>query len=210
MRRAEFKDMNRPIKTCRSGSCKDCDISLRTNCYFNSCQLLEFYVISSPSFILGGIGIYSNSPTSFFIWLLIIILFFFVIEIRVLCSHCPHYENSKMLLKCWANSGAPKLWRFRPWPMNIFEKSILITGFSIVWGYPLVFFLLTKSWWYSIFYSLLTVAFFILLSLRNCVKCINFSCPLNRVGNDTKNRFTENNPVFNHTENLKTQLTSKR
>jgi len=192
--------MNYSIKTCIIENCEECDISSKTNCIFRSCQLLEFYLISVPSFLIGGLGLYKYSASSLFIWLSIVVVFFFVIEIRVLCTHCPHYENSNILVRCWANSGAPKLWSFRPWPMNLIEKSILIAGFIIVWGYPLMFFLVTRAWLFLLLYSLLTALFFTILTMRNCIKCINFSCPLNRIDKNTKETFLRNNPIFINTK----------
>jgi len=177
-------------------TCRKCDISPETNCDFSIDQLLQFYLISLPSFVIGGIGIYNYNINTLYIWLLIIGTFFLLIEIRVLCSHCPHYERSSTFLSCWANYGAPKLWKYRPGPMNKVEKLILIAGFIIVWGYPLIFLLLSKSWMLFAIYSFSVAFFFIALRLKNCKKCINLSCPLNNVDINTKKKFLMNNPMI--------------
>jgi hypothetical protein len=70
-------------------------------------------------------------------WLTMIIGYFGFIEIRVMCSHCPHYAESDSSLKCWANYGSPKIWKYRPEPMSFIEKAIFLGGFAIIWGYPL-------------------------------------------------------------------------
>ncbi len=184
------------LKTCIIENCEDCEIESKTNCNFQYCHLLKFYLISTPSLIIGGTGISKYNTSAFFIWLMIICLFFLVIEIRVLCAHCPHYENSKMTLKCWANYGAPKIWKFRPWPMTPQEKTILISGFAFVWGYPFFFLFASEAWLMLFLYFCLTTFFFTMLRLKNCVKCINFSCPLNQISPDTKEIFLRNNPVF--------------
>ena len=44
--------------------------------------------------------------------------FFGFIETRVLCSHCPHYAEEGASLRCWANYGSPKLFKYRPGPMS--------------------------------------------------------------------------------------------
>ncbi len=187
--------MNNPItKTCSIDSCNNCNIQAKVNCKFNPAQLLKFYVISLPSFILAGIFLYSYQITAFKMWLLIIGLFFLVVEIRVLCSHCPHYEKSSFFLNCWANYGAPKLWKYRPGPMNMLEKFILILGFIIVWGYPIIYIILLKNWLILVFYLILTAMFFIVLHTKNCVQFINLSCPLNSVDPETKKKFLKNNP----------------
>lgn len=188
--------MGRAINTCVRGNCEDCEINTKTNCTFQVSQLVQFYVISLPSFLLGGIGLYRYSNSVFFFWIVIICLFFFIIEPRILCSHCPHYEKSHYVLQCWANSGIPKLWKFRPEPMSFVEKAILIAGFVLVWGYPLPFFLLSHQWWFLVLYTFFAILFFTLLIRRNCVRCINISCPLNRVDGNTKELFLRNNPTL--------------
>ncbi len=185
-----------PIKTCSIDSCRKCDINSKTNCTFNPGQLFRFYLIAFPSFIIGGIGIYNFNANSFIIWLVTIGVFFLVIEIRILCSHCPHYEKSSSTLSCWANYGAPKLWKYRPGPMNKIEKSILILGFIVVWGYPVIFLYLAKNWIVMTIYIFSVSLFFTILRLYNCKICINFSCPLNNVNIDTRNKFLKNNPLI--------------
>lgn len=187
--------MNNPtLKTCFNDTCNNCIIQTKVNCKFNLTQLFKFYAISLPSFILGGIFLYKYQFTAFYTWLLIIGLFFLVIEIRVLCSHCPHYEKSSYFLSCWANYGAPKLWKYRPSPMNFLEKLVLISGFLIVWGYPLIYIVSHRNWAVLVLYIVLATMFFIVLRMKNCVQCINLSCPLNSVDAETKIQFLKNNP----------------
>ncbi len=157
-------------------------------------QLAGRYLICLPSFIVGGIALNTTSTGAFYIWLAIIGLFFGVIEIRVLCAHCPHYEKSGFFLTCWANYGMPKLWKYRPVPMNNIEKTILLAGFAIVWGFPAVFIFLFNSMGTFALYMALVALFFITLSQKNCTKCVNLSCPLNRVDDTTKTAFLRNNP----------------
>lgn len=192
------------INSCTLKSCNNCSISDKTNCRFEIGQLFSFYLISLPAFFIGGAGISLYSDTALYIWLAILVLFFMVIEIRVLCAHCPHYERSKFFLSCWANTGAPKLWKYRPGPMNRIEKTILLAGFVLVWGYPALFIALQGKWLIWGGYALLTAMFFVVLRQKNCAACINFSCPLNRVDEDTKQIFFHNNPqISSHWENQK-------
>ncbi len=187
----------RPINTCSNETCNNCDIHSKITCHFNLGQLIRFYLIVLPSFIIGGIGIYNYSTTILLIWLSIIGLFFLLIEIRVLCTHCPHYNESTDSLRCWANYGAPKLWKFRPVPMNIFEKAILILGFIVVWGYPILFISLIEKWILLSGYFFSVVFFFTLLKQWNCKRCMNLSCPLNGVDSEIKEEFFKNNPLIN-------------
>lgn len=184
-------------------SCSRCGIRSKTNCNFEISQLIKFYLISLPAFIIGGIFLYSYTIAAFSTWLIIIGLFFLVIEIRVLCSHCPHYKKSNIFIRCWANYGAPKLWKYRPGPLNIFEKFILISGFIIVWGYPAFYMFLSKKWIITALYIISVVVFFAILRAKSCNICINFSCPLNTVDTETKITFLKNNPeIKKHWNNL--------
>jgi hypothetical protein len=130
------------------------------------------------------------------LWLLIIGLFFLLIEISVLCTHCPHYSEPTDSLRCWANYGAPKLWKYRPGFMNIFEKTILLLGFFVVWGYSMVFILLLNNWLLLFWYLISVIFFFVFLKLSNCKRSINFSCHSNGVKTATKEQFLKNNPLI--------------
>lgn len=179
----------KPIHTCLKVNCSTCIINSKLNCHFNFGQLLRFYLIVLPSFIISGIGIYNYSITGLVIWLAIIGLFFQIIEIRVLCTHCPHYAELSYSLRCWANYGALKLWKYIPGPMNFPEKTILILGFIVVWGYPIIFIALLENWILLIANIFSVIIFFTLLRQYNCKKCINFSCPLNIVDIEIREEF---------------------
>jgi hypothetical protein len=146
-----------------------------------------------PSLITGYIGINNYSWISLIIWILIFPLFFLLIGIKVLCTYCPHYKESSKIIRCWANYGFPKLWKYRPEEMNRFEKTILISGFIVIWGYPAVFILLTQQWILLTEYVFSVMLFFFLLNRFACKKCINFSCPLNGVDNTVKEEFLKYN-----------------
>ena len=81
----------------------------------------------------------------FILWIGIIVLYFGGVEIRVMCSHCPHYAENGLTLSCWANHGMPKLWKFKPGPMSFLEKVVFLGGFAAVWGYPIIFFIIPGS-----------------------------------------------------------------
>jgi hypothetical protein len=180
---------NKPINTCLKESCNNCKIISKLNCYFNYGQLLRFYLIVLPSFIIGAIIIIRYAFLDLFFWLIIIAIFFLIVEIRVLCTHCPHYSKSSGTLRCWANFGAPTLWKERLGLMNNFERSILILGFIIVWGYPIIFASKIKDWLLLSIYILSVILFFTLLRKIFCKKCLNFFCPLNIVSTEIIDEF---------------------
>lgn len=123
-----------------------------------------------------------------------IIGYFGFVEIRVMCSHCPHYAEEGSSLKCWANYGSLKIWKYRPGPMTFWEKVLFLAGFAFVWGYPL-FFLISFFQWFLLIVYLLTIAgFFMTLRAFLCSQCMNFACPLNTVKNEVRGDFFERNP----------------
>jgi len=190
----EFLNPNKPISTCISEKCNSCAVRKTLHCHFKLRDLIHFYLIVSPSFLLGGAGIYHIGGWWFIPWLIIIIGFFCFVEIRVLCSHCPHYAEEGSSLKCWANYGSPKIWKYRPGPMTRTEKAILFIGFAFVWGYPLIFLIVGFQLFLLMVYLLTVASFFMTLRTFLCSQCMNFACPLNMVKNEVRRDFFENNP----------------
>lgn len=190
-----FSDPKKPLETCKSESCDDCPIRDNMHCHFSLKDWLYFLLISSPPLILGGAGIYYMNAWFLIPWLILIIAFFGFIEIRVMCSHCPHYAGPQSSLSCRANYGAPKFWKYRPWPMTTVEKTIFFTGFTVVWGYPLAFLIPGENPVLLLAYLAAAIGFFIILTVYMCSQCMNFACPLNRVDEKVQNQFFEKNPV---------------
>ena len=189
-----FRDSHKPIATCISVTCDDCPVRKTLHCHFTFRELLYFLLIASPSFLIGGVGIYHRGGWWLIPWLIIIIGYFGFVEIRVMCSHCPHYAEEGSSLQCWANYGSPKMWRYRPGPMTLWEKVLFLAGFALVWGYPLFFLISGLQLFLCIIYLLTTTGFFMTLRTFLCSQCINFACPLNRVNNEVKMDFFACNP----------------
>lgn len=190
-----FLDPKKSIATCVAETCDNCAVQNRIHCHFKLKDLVYFLLISLPPFLLGGAGIYKVSGYLLIPWLLFVIAFFGFIEIRVMCSHCPHYAEKETSLKCWANYGAPKLWKYRPGPMSIGEKIVFFLGFLVVWGYPFLFLVVSGQWFLLLIYALTTGGFFMTLKTFLCTQCMNMACPLNAVDEETRDRFFEQNPV---------------
>ncbi len=189
-----FLDPDQPITTCTAEDCGSCGVRGKIHCHFTARDHIYFLIIALPSFLLGGAGIYNLSGWWLALWLLMIPGFFCLLEIRVLCSHCPHYAEPGTTLKCWANYGAPRLWKYRPGPMSLLEKATLLGGFALIWGYPLIFLLSGRQWFLLIVYVLTTAAFFMTLKFFLCTQCMNFACPLNGVNDDLRQEFFRQNP----------------
>jgi hypothetical protein len=148
----------------------------------------------APPFIAGGAGIARVSGWGLLAWALIALGFFGFLEIRVMCSHCPHYAEPGSTLRCWANYGAPKLWAYRPGPMSAAERFWFFAGFVAVLGTPLAFLLLDAQWLLLVLFASTTVAAATTLRLSFCSQCMNFACPLNTTGDAARSAFFERNP----------------
>jgi hypothetical protein len=157
-------------------------------------DLAHFLIICLPGFLLAGAAILGQSGWWFVLWLAIVVTYFGLVEIRVMCSHCPHYAEQGSTLSCWANHGSPKLWKYRPGPMSSMEKLVFFGGFLAVWGYPLVFFIWAGTWLLLLVYLISVTGFFMTLLLFLCTRCMNFACPLNKVDQDTRREFFQRNP----------------
>ena len=190
-----FLDPSTPIATCNAADCRNCPTADSIHCHFRPMELFHFLLISYPPFLIGGAAVLNIGFMPLAIWIGVIISFFGFVEIRVMCSHCPHYAEKGSTLSCWANHGSPKLWKYRPGPMSLAEKAVFIGGLIVVWGYPLPFFIIGEIWFQLGLYLLVTTGFFVSLKRFLCTQCMNFACPLNGAPETARNLFFERNPV---------------
>ena len=189
-----FLNPDKPIATCTSKTCDGCPVHGTLHCHFVPQDLISFLLIALPPFLLGGFTIYLVSGWLLIPWLLFILAYFGFIEIWVMCSHCPHYAEKGNSLKCWANYGSPKIWKYRPGPMTFWEKAVFFSGLVLVWGYPLFFLISNVQLFLLIVYLMTTAGFFTTLRMFLCSQCMNFACPMNTVKNEVRRDFFERNP----------------
>jgi hypothetical protein len=202
-----------------AAQCENCLNANILHCKWDRKVLIAFYAIGFPPLIFSILGMVMVGVLTGIWWTLIsyaviLILFFGVFEIRILCSHCPYYAEESTVLHCLANHGMPKLWRYHPEPMNSFERMSLIVCFLII------FFLFPLAvqgygiWILTVHYAqygivallgltgvalatLLTgVTIFAILRRFYCCRCVNFSCPLNIVPKEAVDEFLRKNPVM--------------
>jgi hypothetical protein len=190
-----FLDPTQPITTCAQSSCEDCPVSGSLHCHFYGRDLAKFFTAAAPVFIFGAVGIYRFGAWALLIWLGLILSYFGLIEIRVMCSHCPHYAEPGGSLKCWANYGSPKLWHYRPGPMSAMEKLVFLAGLIVIFGYPLPFILLKTGWLLAGLYGLSLLGGYMFMRSAMCSHCMNFACPLNWVDPARREVFFKRNPA---------------
>lgn len=191
-----FLDPLKPLATCSSEACEGCPVQGQLQCHFSGRELLRFFGFAFPPFILGGIGISRVNAWLLAPWIGLVLIYFGLVEIRVMCSHCPHYtESGGKSLQCWANYGSPKLWKYRPGPMSQGEKVVFFGGLALVAAYPLGFFIAAAQWPLLGMFALTVAATAWLMARLMCAHCMNFACPFNRVGLATRALFFARNSV---------------
>ncbi|MEZ4813538.1 MAG: hypothetical protein R2883_08755 [Caldisericia bacterium] len=122
--------------------------------------------------------------------------FFVYVEALVLCRHCPHYAESGKTLKCHANWGLPKIPKYDPKPLEIWEKVVWIIYVLVfaLWYVP--FFIISGMWLMLVLTSIALIVGFTLLLTTRCNRCYQISCPLNRTPPEVRKIFFENFPTF--------------
>ena len=190
-----FLDPHKPLITCQAQSCEGCPVNEKIVCHFNGEQLTHFLLIMMPAFLVGGSAILKTGWIPLVIWIGLLVGYFMFAEIRVMCSHCPHYAEEGASLQCWANYGAPRLWKYRPGPMSRMETIVFFSGLVIVIGYPAVFLILSAWWFGLLLFAMMISGSYMTMRRLMCNQCINFACPLNITSHETREKFFERNPV---------------
>lgn len=135
------------------------------------------------------------------------------LETRILCSHCPYWTSDSKLLNCWAYPNTYKFWRYHPEPMNSIEKFLLILFFAFFVFFPVIMtsygiWLIASSPSLINKFTLLGIIgitagtllaglqFFYILQFHFCSKCVNFSCPFNRVSAEKIQAYLQKNTAM--------------
>lgn len=123
------------------------------------------------------------------------LVFFLLWEPKMLCRHCPYYaEGDTRTLHCYANAGFPLREPFYPAPMTRSEQLQFAVGALLFVGYPFVALLLLQQWGAAVGALVGIVAWYLILLLVICPRCVNFSCPFNRVPRAVRDAFLRRNP----------------
>ena len=181
--------------------CGSCTMGTYLNCRWDK-NILNSFLTAASGLFIGTIILLAMiwlMTALFWPLVLYIILIFAVFgyEIKFLCSHCPYYAGESKTLKCLANNGMPKIFRYNPAPMTGGEKimmKLLIAVFLIIFpaaSAAAVIWLTMSGYSGTIALAAVTgviilliyaiVAFYQVLRTFFCRKCVNFSCPFNSV-----------------------------
>jgi hypothetical protein len=183
-----------PIATCKEQTCDGCDVANRVHCHFSLVDWFKFIVVAVPPIILGAVGMFGMGTGWGIGYLLVLVGFFGFLEIRVMCSHCPHYAEPGNTLRCWANYGSLKVWKYRPGPMSVIEHVLFLGGLTVVYLVPVIFMVIAGYWVLLAVDAAALVAAAMVLRSRYCIQCMNFACTLNRTPQDVREAFFEKHP----------------
>ncbi|MBI9109504.1 MAG: hypothetical protein JEZ04_22360 [Spirochaetales bacterium] len=206
-KRKNQEEINRSICKVDISICEECSINGKLMCKLNIKDSICFGipVITSWTIMIIGIvhGFMINNLNLteliiFIVGYLGFLAFFFLLwENKVLCSHCPYYSfEEDKAVKCYANYGLHKAWKYNPSPMSKFEQIQFLIGISIFVIYPLVFLLIAQAFVCSILYIISSIVWIVSMHFLGCAKCPNFSCPLNNVPKNVVDEYLKKNPVM--------------
>lgn len=204
----ENKDQtNNPYDLCifRSESeCETCHLKNQLDCHFSLKKLLRF-IISFLFIIITGSAalIIYGLMKEIYVFLVLLAVFFVIFfefwEIRILCSHCPFYAENQKKLRCYANYGSLKVWKYHPEPMSISEKIQLMVGFLLFISIvllPSIILIVNQHYLWAVPPIIGLLAFGYIIKKFHCTKCLNFSCPFNDIPKAVVDEFLNRNPVM--------------
>ena len=125
---------------CSRPDCEGCDIQGELLCIHTPKDLIDFYVLFMGWVIPFVAGmIIGKFWIGLAVWIGLSLLFFGYIEALVLCRHCPHYAEKGFFLRCHANWGLPKIPKFNPRPLNLWEKAVWLFYVGVLFLYYIPF-----------------------------------------------------------------------
>jgi hypothetical protein len=204
-----MKNKNQPRNICDNNGtvCQQCSVNGKLMCRFDIKDTIYFLIPVLAVWItwIWGLafGFISGDVTIFqliFLFSLYIgyLVFFFQIwENKILCSHCPYYAfKDEKTVKCYANYGLYKAWKYNPAPMSRSEQIQFIIGILIFTAIPLISLLLLGLYLYFGISLGLSIIWIVSMHFLSCSKCPNFSCPLNGVPKNIVDEYLKHNPIM--------------
>ncbi|NYT01170.1 MAG: hypothetical protein GKC10_00165 [Methanosarcinales archaeon] len=206
------------ICTCSDGAlCPGCPLQGELHCRPDR-NLQRFFILNQLPFLvlaffsLGFRGLVAGGWWPLAGYALVCLAFLGPVETRFLCSHCPFYAREGKFVHCLAYNPFPRLWPFRPGPMSSGEKAVVAAFALFIWSFPalalghLLWPALRPAAGHSpaflaaagleLAVVLAALQFYYILSRCFCRRCLNFSCPFNRVPPAARREYLERNPAM--------------
>ena len=201
----------------KKSDCSACDLGEKLLCRCHAKDVRVFVFSQLPYFFFSFVGMILVAFVTNVWWPILAysvvgIAFLGPVEMWVLCRHCPQYAKDERMLHCIAPNPFPKLFSYSPDPLNVLENVVLVAFASYLLAFPSfaqaygVWFLSTHREFGHHYLSglvglnLATIVsatvFYIVLRSRFCSRCVNLSCPFNKVSEDVAAEFLEKNPIM--------------
>ncbi len=196
-------------------SCEACALRRELICRDLRGERRLFVLSQVPFFLLsffgmGAVGVATGVWWPIFAYSAAGMAFLGPGEMALLCRHCPHYARVGPRLRCIGPNPFPKLFSPRLQPMSGLEKGFLLLFIASLLLFPIAVqaygacFFFAEGWEWGLLGMALAalgtaVAALHLLRVLTrhfCLRCVNFSCPLNRVQDDVVERYLEMNPAM--------------
>lgn len=192
---ASFRKSGFPCTWQPLAACEDCQAQGKLMCRFEGEDMLHFFMLFLPFALTAIAGsIRAGYGWYLLLWLAYSLFFFFVWEARVLCRHCPYWAGAGSMLRCHANYGVIKIWKYKPGPISKAEKAQFVVG-ALIWvAFPIPFMILGREYLLAAIAVTTAVSGTYLLHRNICSRCINFSCPMNSVPKPLVDFYLRRNP----------------
>ena len=165
------------------------DIKNRLKTRYKFSDYIYWNLFAAIPFIIAFITILNSSLIWAGVYILVFLAQFLIVEYRFFCSHCPHYCQNEYTTKCLFLWGIPKYFKARPYPLTIFDKSMMILGFLIIILFP-IYWLITQPL-LLVIYLLAWAVLGLTLKRYECNRCIYFHCPANSVPKALRDQYSK-------------------
>ncbi|MBC8224018.1 hypothetical protein H8E65_05475 [Candidatus Bathyarchaeota archaeon] len=203
-------------RTCTGDDCDGCPLYGDLNCRFERGRLIGFLAMVLPFVTASVLGLYIvgtiiGNQIFLVAYAAFYVIFFVFIESRILCRHCPHYAREGSIIRCHANYGLPRIWRYDPRPLNGLERAGVLAGFGVFGLFPIavegygIWTLFVAMGFVkppgglplmgvTLFNTVSAITLLVLLRRHHCARCVNFGCPLNNTSSDLRSAYLARNP----------------
>jgi hypothetical protein len=99
--------------------------------------------------------------------------------LKFFCSRCPHYTRDDKLLRCIFFWNLPKFFAPRPGELNATDRLVAWAAPAVLLAFPLMW--LVHELDLLVIFLLSLANFAAAVRRHECLRCIYYACPLNKV-----------------------------
>jgi hypothetical protein len=158
---------------------------LKTKHRFSDCLYWNLFALIPIFTAAYAIG--QESGFWLAIYIVVLLGLFLGVEYRYFCTHCPHYQRQGKLTTCMFMWGVPKFFKARQGPLSTRDKMVIIVAFAVAVIFPLPWLAAVPA--LMVLYLLSVTVFFVSMRRSECVRCIYFDCPLNKVPVEVQDKY---------------------